>query len=124
VKMHNKPDFKLFSNIGYALAGMRAVLSSEKSFRIQLIVIAVLSIVILAIPVSFYGKAALFVSMWLVPAMEAVNSAIERVVDLVSPDYHILAKNAKDIGSFVVLLSIITTLCIWSLVLYIEFIIE
>jgi len=119
--MHNKPDFKLFSNIGYALAGMRAVLSSEKSFRIQLIVIAVLSIVILAIPVSFYGKAALFVSMWFVPAMEAVNSAIERVVDLVTQEHHPLAGEAKDIGAFAVMMAFFIALMVWSAVLYGEF---
>ena len=35
----------------------------------------------------------------LVIGMEMVNTAIERVVDLVSPDYHPLAKTAKDMAA-------------------------
>lgn len=36
-------------------------------------------------------------------ALEFVNSAIERVVDLVTEDYHELAKQAKDIAAAAVL---------------------
>jgi undecaprenol kinase len=36
-------------------------------------------------------------------ALELVNSAIERVVDLASPDIHPLAKEAKDIAAGAVL---------------------
>jgi diacylglycerol kinase len=38
---------------------------------------------------------------------------MEKVVDLVNEDYHILAKHAKDISAFTVLLSIIITILIW-----------
>ena len=41
----------------------------------------------------------------LVIALEAVNSAVERVVDLASPDWHALAKDAKDLAAAAVLLS-------------------
>lgn len=39
---------------------------------------------------------AIVVCIGLVMALEIVNTAIESVVDLASPDYHILAKHAKD----------------------------
>jgi diacylglycerol kinase (ATP) len=45
--------------------------------------------------------------------VELLNSAVESVVDLVSPDYHILAKRAKDMGSAAVLLSIILAGALW-----------
>jgi diacylglycerol kinase len=36
-----------------------------------------------------------------------LNSAIESVVDIASPEYHDLAKRAKDLGSAAVLVSIV-----------------
>jgi len=44
---------------------------------------------------------------------ETMNTAVEKVVDLVTDEYHILAKQAKDIAAFGVLLSIFITLIIW-----------
>jgi diacylglycerol kinase (ATP) len=50
-----------------------------------------------------------------------INSAIERVVDLVTSDYHILAKQAKDAGATFVLLSLIFTGLIWLATLAVAF---
>ena len=44
------------------------------------------------------------ISHLLVLTLEAVNTAIECVVDLVTMDYHELAKQAKDIAAFSVML--------------------
>jgi diacylglycerol kinase (ATP) len=35
-------------------------------------------------------------------AIEAINTAIEEIVDLVSPEWSLPAKHAKDLGSFAV----------------------
>ncbi|KGO35305.1 diacylglycerol kinase, partial [Desulfobulbus sp. Tol-SR] len=45
--------------------------------------------------------------------VELLNSAIESVVDLVSPDYNIYAKRAKDMGSAAVLFSLLLALVLW-----------
>ena len=43
--------------------------------------------------------------LWLILlSVELLNSAIEAVVDLASPEYHELAKRAKDMGSAAVLM--------------------
>lgn len=47
--------------------------------------------------------AILTIAIMSVIAMEMVNTAIERVVDLVTEDYHPLAKAAKDIAAGAVL---------------------
>ena len=119
--MHNKPDFHLFKNIGYALAGMRFTVTQEKSFRTQLVVIAFIGIGLLFAPLSGVSKWILFASTWLVLIAEAFNSAIERVVDLVTKEQHPLAGQAKDIGAFGVLLAFCLTAMIWGIVLYVEF---
>lgn len=47
---------------------------------------------------------ALIVMIGLVIGMEALNTAIEAVVDLASPEYHPLAKQAKDVAAGAVLI--------------------
>jgi diacylglycerol kinase len=44
--------------------------------------------------------------------LEAVNSAVEYVVDLASPDYHKLAEKAKDMAAGAVLLAAIGSVII------------
>ena len=48
----NKPKFNIFKNVIYALEGAKTVLKSEKSFKIQLIIIAVIGLVLLFIDLS------------------------------------------------------------------------
>ncbi|WP_456431517.1 diacylglycerol kinase [Nitratifractor sp.] len=118
--MHNKPKFNLFKNVSYALAGMREVLRSERSFRIQLLVIALIAVGLVFAPISPLSKWILFASTWLVLIAEAFNSAIERVVDLVTREHHPLAGQAKDIGAFGVMLAFCLTAMIWGIVLFYE----
>jgi diacylglycerol kinase (ATP) len=116
-----KPKYNFFKNSSYAFAGFIDMIKNESSFKIELALFILLSLFVLLVDVTFISKAILCISMLLVILCEGANSAIERVVDLVSPDYHILAKRAKDLGSFVVLVSIIITILIWSSVFYVEF---
>jgi diacylglycerol kinase (ATP) len=120
--MLNKPKFSLFANIGYAFDGMVEVLRSEKSFKTQLIVIAVIGVGLIFAHLAPLSKAILFLSTWMVLIAEAINSAIERVVDLVTTEYHPLAKQAKDIGAFAVFLAFLLTTAIWAVVIWQEFI--
>ena len=117
----NKPKFNIFKNITYSIEGGITVLKSEKSFKTQLLVIAIIGVALYFINISFISKLILFFSTWLILIAEAFNSAIERVVDLVTKDYHQLAKEAKDIGSFGVLLTFIFIAFIWAITLYMEF---
>ncbi len=118
--MTNKPKFKLFANISYAIEGMKEVIKSETSFKIQLLVISILTLALIFLPFTLLSKAVMFISMWLVLLAEAINSAIERVVDLVTKEYHPLAGQAKDIGAFAVMLAFGITVMVWITVIYYE----
>ena len=54
----------------------------------------------------------------LVLITEMINSAIELVVDLYSPEYHPLAKAAKDVSAGAVLLAAVNSVIIGILVFY------
>lgn len=116
-----KPKFSLFKNIGYALEGFRNMLKEETAFKIQFVTFVLFSIILIFIDLSILCRLILFTSMIFVLAGEAINSAIERIVDLVSPEYHELAKQAKDIGAFIVLLFFSINCFIWLITLLWEF---
>ena len=116
----NKPKFKFFKNWGYAVDGLVDLIKNETSFKLQVVAFILFSIIIVFLPVSLVVKSILFLSLLFPILAEIVNSAIERVVDLVTTDYHIMAKRAKDVGATLVFISILFTVIVWSLTLYIS----
>jgi diacylglycerol kinase (ATP) len=114
----NKPRYTLFKNTRYALNGLLEVTKNEKSFRLQLLLFVVGTIVAWSLPILFVYKATLSVSLFIPLIAEVINSAIERTVDLVTFDHHELAKRAKDAGAALVFLSLVMLAFIWGLLLY------
>lgn len=53
----------------------------------------------------------------LVLIVELLNSAVEAVVDRISKDQHVLAGQAKDMGSAAVFLSLLNVAIVWILIL-------
>ena len=117
----NKPKHSLFRNGIYAVEGFIDIVKNETSFKWQLLLLFSMGIVAWNLPISFSHSSILFLSLFIPMLAEVANSAIERVVDLVTSDYHILAKQAKDVGATMVLLSLIVTSLIWVSVLAVAF---
>ena len=63
-------------------------------------------------------KAILCGSLLLVLSAELLNSAVEAVVDKVSPEFHELAGRAKDFGSAAVFMLMMNVLLCWGLLLW------
>jgi len=119
--MHNKPKHNLFKNTVYALEGLIDITKHEASFKWQILLFVVGSIVAWVLPIEIGYKFVLSISL-IIPVMaEIINSAIERVVDLVTQDYHILAKQAKDAGAAIVFVSLVTLAAIWTATLTLAF---
>ncbi len=108
-----KPNYKFFKNFAYAREGFVEVLKNETSFKIEVFFFILLSIIAFILPYPFWIKMVLIVSM-IVPLMvELLNSAIERVVDMVTNEYHQLAKYAKDAAAAAVMLSLVFSAGVW-----------
>lgn len=118
----NKPKYTLFKNTTYAIAGLVDITKNESSFKLQIFLFVLMNVLAWSLPLAFHLQAILSISLFIPLLAEVTNSAIERVVDLVTMDYHELAKRAKDAGAALVFLSLVSTGCIWSAVLYIGFI--
>lgn len=61
---------------------------------------------------------ALILAMTLVLAAEAMNTALERVVDLASPEWSALARDAKDLAAASVLICAIGAACTGAVVFW------
>ncbi|MEO1937378.1 MAG: diacylglycerol kinase [Sulfurimonas sp.] len=117
----NKPKHNLFRNGKYAVEGFVDIVKNETSFKWQLLMLFGFGIVAWVLPIDFAYSAILFSILFLPILAEVANSALERVVDLVTQDYHILAKQAKDAGATLVLLSLIVTAMVWVFTLLLAF---
>ena len=100
------------------MAGIRSGFRHEEAFRQEVLLFLLLLPALYLIPVSIEFKALLFTANCLVLITELLNSAIESVVDLVSPEYNTYAKRAKDMGSAGVLIAISLCGILWFAALY------
>lgn len=99
------------------MKGLRAAWKHEASFRLE----ACLAIVM--VPLGLWlgdgglEKFALILAPLLVLSAELLNSAIEAVVDKVSPEFNELAGRAKDMGSAAVFVLLVLVVLSWALIL-------
>jgi undecaprenol kinase len=99
----------------YATVGLRTFFATTRNARVQ--VCAGLAAITLAafLGISRVEWAILLLTIGAVLALEAVNSAIEAMVDLVTLDYHPLAKRAKDLAAGAVWLMALMSVAIGAL---------
>ena len=93
----------LARSFGFALAGLGLLLREERNARIHLIGATAATLAGIAIGLSLADWRWIILAVGLVFAAEALNTAIERLCDLASPDIHPLAKAAKDVAAGAVL---------------------
>ena len=115
--MRNQPKYNFFKNTSYAVKGLIDLIKNESSFKIELIITLILLPVIIFVDTTLTNKALMFVTLMAMILAETTNSAIERVVDLVTLEHHDMAGRAKDMGSTIVFLSIFIFVVTWAIIL-------
>ena len=99
-------------------AGLKAAFRSEEAFRLEVYAFILLSPLAMWIGHGAVEKILLVFSLVLILLMELVNTSIETAVDLVTQDYSVLAAKAKDIGSSLVLISMLFAAAVWATLLF------
>lgn len=107
------PVKHFFNALRWSLKGIRSALKTEVAFQQEVVGAIILIPVAIFLPLTVGYRLMLIGCILLVLIVELINSAIEAVVDLVSPEYHELAGKAKDCGSAAVFLSLISAGIIW-----------
>jgi len=107
----------LMSAIRYSLSGLKVAMR-ETAFRQGMVLGVVHYMLVYFINVAFQIKLVLIILWPLIMAAELFNSAVERVVDHISPEWNEFAKCAKDMCSAAVGMLIVTTITAWCLVAF------
>ena len=100
-----------------SIYGLKIAIKNESAFRQELLLFCVLLVVLYFLPLPLEFKIILFFANSLVLIVELLNSAVETVVDLVTPEYHELARHSKDLGSAAVLISLLLAGIVWGIAL-------
>ncbi len=108
---------RLADSFGYAFAGLGYLVRSQPNARIHLSITAAVVILGLWLGLPARDWAVIALTVGLVLAAEAFNTALEATVDLVSPEVHPLAAVAKDVGAAAVTLSALAAVMVGLLIL-------
>lgn len=93
----NHPSFR--RSFLFALQGFRTAVAQERNIKVILAMGGVAILAGLLVGLDGPSWAILLFCCGCVVAAELFNTAIEKVVDLVSPEFHPLAGQAKDIAA-------------------------
>ena len=93
-----------------AVNGLVYTLRTQRNTWIELTATVVVIIAGIWLRIRPVEWALLALTVGMILALEAVNSAIEALVDLVSPEYHELARIAKDCAAGAMLFAVLGSL--------------
>lgn len=89
----------LLKSFTYAFEGVIHALKSDQNLRIHFVIAAIVIGVSLYFRVTPFEMGILGVMILLVIITEMINTAIEKMVDLITKEHHAEAKIAKDVSS-------------------------
>lgn len=101
----------------YAFAGLWYVLRTQRNAWIHAIATVGVIFLGLWLQIGLRDWALLILAIFIVWLAEIINTALEAITDLASPEVHPLARVGKDVGAGAVLLASITAFVLGLLVL-------
>lgn len=109
---------KWLKSVRHALRGIKEVFKAERNFRIQVFIGLLAALLSVILPLSRPERIALILVIGSVLVLELLNSALERVVDTLSPRIDVLAGVVKDILAAAVFLMSIVAAIIGVVIFY------
>lgn len=100
-----------------SLRGIRVCFQTEEAFRQEIIAAAILIPLGLLLGSNADERLFLCGSVMFVLVVELLNTGIERAIDRISFDDHDLSRDAKDMGSAAVFLSVLICIFTWVVIL-------
>lgn len=102
----------LLQSLSCALAGFLYCLKTQRNMKIHGMAAILVGMAAWWYELTADEVVVLLLTIGLVITLEMVNTAVETVVNLVSPDYHHLAKIAKDVAAGAVFIAALTALAV------------
>lgn len=110
-----KHENTLVKSFAYAASGVRQA-AMERNFKVDACAAVAALALCAVLQVPAWGWVAVVICIGAVLAAEAVNTAVEAVVDLASPEIHPLAKRAKDTAAAAALILALTSVVVACIV--------
>jgi diacylglycerol kinase (ATP) len=101
----------------YSLDGLKTAWG-ETAFRQEALAASVMAPLAFLVGKGWVEIALLIGVLMLVMMVELLNTAVERAIDRIGPEWHEYSKHAKDIGSAAVLLSLLFASGVWLAAVY------
>lgn len=114
---NQSPLYRRLKSFHYAFAGWWHVLRTQPNAWIHALVTIVVACLGLWLRLPGHDWAILILTFMAVWMAEFMNTALEAVVDMAAPDYHPLAKVAKDVAAAAVLVGALGAVLIGLLLL-------
>lgn len=102
----------VFESFRYALRGIWYCLRNERNYQIHGIAALLVFLCAWYYEVDRYQWYILLLTVMSVLVLEMINTAIELMIDLISPEFHPIAKIIKDISAGAVLIASIVAVVI------------
>ena len=110
--MSSRPTHSLWRSFYFAFVGIAHLLKTQRNARIELAIGIAACGLAAWLRIPRVDWAILILTIACVLILEGLNTALEAVVDLASPDIHPLAKTAKDVSAGMVLIAAIASICV------------
>lgn len=107
---------KRIKSFGYAFKGIASLIRKEHNAWIHCTAIVLVTIAGFHFDITSTEWCIVVLCFGLVLAAEGFNTAIERLVDLVSPDFHPIAGDVKDVAAGAVLICAIAAAIVGMIV--------
>jgi|SRR6185369_11475560 len=110
--------YRLFKSFRHALRGIAFALRNERNFQVEMATAGVVGLLMLWLPLSKGENIILIFTIILVLGFELINTAQERVMDILKPRVHPYARVVKDVMAGAVLVvsvgAVVIGFCIFS----------
>ena len=108
----------IIESFNYAVSGIITAIKTEKSMRVHYSIAVLVLLSSLFFDFNRTEFLLLLFAVSLVVISEMINTAIERTIDLVTKDFHPLARLVKDVAAGAVLIATINSLIVGYLLFF------
>lgn len=109
---------RFLNSFRFAFRGLRFIFKEEQSFLFQLIAALLIIFLMFYFKLTSLEKVALIIVITLVLVLEVINTVIERILNLMEPNFNILVGKIKDMISAIVLFVSLAAVVIGFLIFY------
>ena len=109
---------RLMRSLAHAGKGILYTFRNERNFQVELTIAGTVMLLTLWLPVSRFEIMILILVIVLVLVLELINTAVERVIDILKPRVHPYARVVKDVTAGAVFVASLGALVLGGMIFF------